>query len=103
MSESWHSSSHASAMRNTMKCLKSMHNLGQMHGHLAHIVLNLWQSRSDGGLPAMDDTVLASQDKLKLRIEANRVFNPSAPVDEKALFAGRVPQIQQLIDAISQR
>src|SRR6266566_6918036 len=51
----------------------------------------------------VDEGQMALEDKLKLRVEANKVFNPSAPVDERALFAGRVAQIGQLLDAISQR
>lgn len=46
---------------------------------------------------------MTPEEKVRLRIELNRVFNPAAPVDEKALFAGRLKQITQLLDAISQR
>jgi len=41
--------------------------------------------------------------KFKIRMEANRVFTPSAPVDEKALFAGRAAQVNQVLDAVTQR
>ncbi len=40
---------------------------------------------------------------LALIVEINHVFNPSAPVEEKDLFAGRRKQMSQLVDAISQR
>ena len=37
-----------------------------------------------------------------LSFEAGRVFTPGAPLNERDLFAGRSPQIDKLIDAISQ-
>lgn len=42
-------------------------------------------------------------DRLKLHFEAGRSFSPSAPIDEKALFAGRIGQVGQILGAISQR
>lgn len=34
---------------------------------------------------------------------ASRVFTPAAPIDSEALFAGRIQQVQQVVDAINQR
>jgi Cdc6-like AAA superfamily ATPase len=39
----------------------------------------------------------------QLAVEVSRVFSPSAPVDEKTLFAGRREQLRQVIDAIHQK
>src|SRR5579862_7781488 len=39
----------------------------------------------------------------ELSIEAGRVFSPSAPIDERDLFAGRKTEIRQVIDAINQK
>jgi DNA-binding NtrC family response regulator len=36
-------------------------------------------------------------------IEAGTVFTPSAPINDKALFAGRIDQVRQVMDAVSQR
>ena len=41
------------------------------------------------------------QDRLIVRV--SQVFSPNTPIDKKQLFAGRKPQIHQLIDAIFQR
>jgi Cdc6-like AAA superfamily ATPase len=38
-----------------------------------------------------------------LAIQAGRVFSPSAPIDERSLFAGRDAQIRTVIDAINQK
>jgi Cdc6-like AAA superfamily ATPase len=43
------------------------------------------------------------QDKIQLSFEASRVFSPGAPIDERALFAGRLDQTRQVLGAISQR
>jgi Cdc6-like AAA superfamily ATPase len=40
---------------------------------------------------------------LERRIALAGVFTPAAPVDEKDLFAGRVPQTSDVVDAVSQR
>jgi DNA polymerase III delta prime subunit len=40
---------------------------------------------------------------VELSIEASRVFTPSAPINDRALFAGRLPQIEQVMDAVNQR
>jgi len=39
----------------------------------------------------------------QLALEAGRVFSPTAPIDERSLFAGRDPQIRQVVDAILQK
>lgn len=36
-------------------------------------------------------------------LEAGKVFSPTAPIDEKSLFAGRIEQIRQAVDAINQK
>lgn len=38
-----------------------------------------------------------------LAFEASSVFTPSAPINDKALFAGRIDQIRQVIDVVNQR
>lgn len=38
-----------------------------------------------------------------LALEAGRAFSPSAPIDERALFAGRDNQVRLVIDAINQK
>lgn len=42
-------------------------------------------------------------ERVRRRIALARVFTPAAPVDEKDLFAGRIDQVNKLIDAIGQR
>lgn len=37
-----------------------------------------------------------------MALDAGRVFTPGAPIDERALFAGRIEQIRQVVDAVSQ-
>jgi len=39
----------------------------------------------------------------QLLIDAGRFFSPSAPVDEKSLFAGRLEQMIQVVDAVNQK
>jgi len=39
----------------------------------------------------------------QLSLEGGRVFSPSAPIDERDLFAGRRAQLTQVIDAINQK
>src|SRR5271165_1486832 len=36
-------------------------------------------------------------------IEAGSVFTPSAPINDKTLFAGRIDQVRQVMDAVNQR
>ena len=40
---------------------------------------------------------------LELAIAAGKVFSPSAPIDERSLFAGRRQQMIQAIDAVNQK
>jgi Cdc6-like AAA superfamily ATPase len=46
---------------------------------------------------------LSRERALELSIEASRVFTPAAPIDDKALFAGRTKQIRDVIDAVNQK
>jgi len=39
----------------------------------------------------------------EMSIEAGRIFTPTAPIDEKSLFAGRKGQIRKVTDAIFQK
>ena len=43
------------------------------------------------------------EEKIRLSVEAGNVFRPSAPIDEKNLFAGRTQQVGRVIDGIFQR
>jgi Cdc6-like AAA superfamily ATPase len=42
-------------------------------------------------------------DRQNLAIEAGKVFSPTAPIDERALFAGRDAQVRLVIDAVNQK
>ncbi len=42
-------------------------------------------------------------EKMRLNAEIAKVFTPSAPVDDAALFAGRTTQLLKVVNAISQR
>jgi Cdc6-like AAA superfamily ATPase len=45
-----------------------------------------------------------TQDEIdSLSFQAGRVYTPTTPIDERALFAGRRRQLQKVIDAISQK
>lgn len=44
-----------------------------------------------------------SHNKLERSLEVGRVFTPTAPIDERALFAGRHAQLRQVIDAVNQK
>jgi|SRR6267154_4672379 len=46
---------------------------------------------------------LTDKERTNLRFEAGRVFTPSAPIDQKELFAGRRSQVTRVVDVISQR
>jgi len=46
---------------------------------------------------------LTNEERLDLALEAGRVFTPSAPIDERSLFAGREPQIRVVVDAVNQK
>ena len=39
----------------------------------------------------------------ELSLQAGKVFSPTAPIDERSLFAGRNEQVRKLIDAINQK
>jgi Cdc6-like AAA superfamily ATPase len=41
--------------------------------------------------------------QLDLVLEAGKVFTPTAPIDEKSLFAGRREQILDVLDAVNQK
>src|ERR1700722_4968405 len=43
------------------------------------------------------------EDRIKRTTYAASVFTPNAPINRKDLFAGRTPQIQNLLNAIFQR
>ncbi|MDP8989582.1 MAG: ATP-binding protein [Acidobacteriota bacterium] len=36
-------------------------------------------------------------------LEASKVFTPTAPIDERTLFAGRTEQVREIIDAVNQK
>lgn len=38
-----------------------------------------------------------------LALKAGRVFSPAAPIDDEALFAGRVDQLRAIVDAVGRR
>ena len=40
---------------------------------------------------------------LSFELKAGRAFSPTAPIDERSLFAGRVPQVHTLLRAVSQK
>ncbi len=46
---------------------------------------------------------MTDQDWDQLAIDAGKVFTPAAPIDEERLFAGRLEQLRQVIDAINQK
>lgn len=45
----------------------------------------------------------ADQEWRNLSFEASRVFTPAAPIDGEKLFAGRISQLRQVIDAVNQK
>lgn len=46
---------------------------------------------------------LTQERAAELSLHAGRVFSPTAPIDERSLFAGRNEQVRTLIDAINQK
>lgn len=46
---------------------------------------------------------LTREEQNRLGLEVGRVFSPAAPIDERALFAGRTDQLRDVIDAVNQR
>jgi Cdc6-like AAA superfamily ATPase len=47
--------------------------------------------------------VAISEENRKLIHQAGSIFTPGAPINERELFAGRLVQVQQILNAISQR
>lgn len=45
----------------------------------------------------------SDSDRLRLEMRIGEVFTPAAPIDKASLFAGRVDQLRQILDAVSQR
>jgi len=43
------------------------------------------------------------EDLFELSLQVSKVFTPTAPVDEKSLFAGRRNQLRKVIDAVNQK
>lgn len=52
--------------------------------------------------PARSQAQPLEPDFEQISFEAGKVFTPSAPVSESALFAGRIAQLQSIVDAINQ-
>jgi Cdc6-like AAA superfamily ATPase len=46
---------------------------------------------------------LTSQRAFELSLEVGRVFTPSAPIDDRDLFAGRTEQVRKVLDAVNQK
>jgi Cdc6-like AAA superfamily ATPase len=46
---------------------------------------------------------MTTDDWNQLSFKAGRVFTPAAPVDEQQLFAGRIEQLRQVLDVVSQK
>lgn len=46
---------------------------------------------------------MTDQEKLNLKFQVGRTFTPGAPIDNRALFAGRKKQIQTILNTVSQR
>lgn len=47
--------------------------------------------------------LLSSEEQLKFKLLAGNTFSPSAPINDKDLFAGRIKERHAIIDAICQR
>jgi Cdc6-like AAA superfamily ATPase len=45
----------------------------------------------------------ANEELQRLSLEAGKIFTPSAPIDERSLFAGRKEQIRQVVDTVNQK
>lgn len=43
------------------------------------------------------------EEKLAMRVSVARAFSPSAPIDKARLFAGRIEQVKEVINAVIQR
>jgi Cdc6-like AAA superfamily ATPase len=48
-------------------------------------------------------TAITPEKAFELSVEAGKIFTPAAPVDDKAMFAGRVKQIRDVLDAVNQK
>lgn len=46
---------------------------------------------------------LTTQRAFELSLEVGRVFTPSAPIDDRELFAGRTEQVRKVLDAVNQK
>lgn len=46
---------------------------------------------------------MAIDEYRQLSFDAGRVFTPGSPINERELFAGRLPQVRRILDTISQR
>jgi Cdc6-like AAA superfamily ATPase len=46
---------------------------------------------------------LSKEKAFELSLEAGKVFTPTAPIDERTLFAGRTEQVQKIVDAVNQK
>lgn len=44
-----------------------------------------------------------SEQRMRMAAKATQVFSPSAPIDEAKLFAGRLEQVREVINAVAQR
>lgn len=49
------------------------------------------------------DTALTTERAQTLALEASRVFTPAAPIDDRTLFAGRISQVRDVLDAVNQK
>jgi Cdc6-like AAA superfamily ATPase len=49
------------------------------------------------------DTALTTERAQALALEASRVFTPAAPIDDRTLFAGRISQVRDVLDAVNQK
>jgi ABC-type transport system involved in cytochrome bd biosynthesis fused ATPase/permease subunit len=47
--------------------------------------------------------VLTPEDAFIRSIDAGKVFTPTAPIDERSLFAGRTEQVRKVVDAVNQK
>ncbi len=46
---------------------------------------------------------MTRDDAFALSLEAGKVFTPSAPIDERSLFAGRTEQLRSVVDTVNQK
>lgn len=55
------------------------------------------------GEDLMNKAAVTPERAFDLGLQAGAVFTPNAPIDELSLFAGRMPQVQRVVDAINQK